>query len=66
MIIIFLGDDREGHRLTVALHKNDVWIVYYFTKNMKEYAIRCIFDNPLCCTGQANRQNEISRIVNNT
>ena len=33
---------------------------------MKELAIRCRFDNFLRCTGQGNRQNGISRIVNST
>ena len=31
---------------------------------MKELAIRCKFDNPLCCTGQGNRQNAISIMLN--
>ena len=33
---------------------------------MKEIAVRCNFDNPLRCTGQGNRQNGISRMVNSS
>ena len=33
---------------------------------MKELAIRCKFDNPLCCTGQGNRQNAISIMLNSS
>ena len=50
----------------VGLHRNDVWSVNYFTKKMKELAVRCNFDNPLRCTGQGNRQNGISRMVNSS
>ena len=50
----------------VGLHRNDVWSVNYFTKKMKELAVRCNFDNPLRCTGQGNRHNGISRMVNSS
>ena len=33
---------------------------------MKELVIRCRFDNPLCCTGQGNRQNAISIMLNSS
>ena len=50
----------------VGLHRNDVRSVNYFNKKMKELAVRCNFDNPLRCTGQGNRQNGISRMVNSS
>lgn len=55
---------KERHTFTIGLHPNDVWSGSYFTKMMKELAVRCGFDNPTRCTGQGKRSEGISRMVN--